>query len=73
MPICPDGITMSPASIIGCRTDMAPLQKKKALSSSGLPPNSSTFHGFTSAKRCFRPATTDSACCTPTLKLSKVA
>ena len=34
---------MSPESIIGCSTDMAPSQKNVALLSSGEPANSSTL------------------------------
>ena len=41
--VWPEGTTMSPESIIGWSTDMAPSQKKVALLSSGEPANSSTL------------------------------
>ena len=69
--VWPDWTTISPESIIGWRTDMAPLKKKVALLSSGDPANSSTLYGPCAA-RPSRPSTSDSAWSTPTLKLSKV-
>ena len=50
---------------------MAPLKKNVALLSSGEPAKSSTFHGL-GAPLASRPASRDSACSLPTLRLSKV-
>ena len=69
--VSPEGILILPESIIGCSTFMAPLKKKVALLSSGEPANSSTFHGA-ALPLASRPLTSDSACSSPTLRLSNV-
>ena len=79
--VCPLLTTRVPLSRYGLSTDIAPLKKKVALLSSGDPANSSTLSGPLAAAAAsapssvFRPSPTSSevACWTPTLKLSKVA
>ena len=70
--VWPDTTLMSPESIIGLRTLIAPFQKNVALLSSGEPANSSTLYGAL-APLALRPSTRDCAWISPTFSLSNVA
>ena len=77
--VCPLLTTSVPLSMYGLSTVIAPLKKNVALLSSGEPANSSMLNGplappsEPSSFLSPSPTSSDVACWTPTLKLSKVA